>query len=125
MLAQGRSQADTRCMHPGAAVMSQNPTRPVQVRLPEAVDEFLTELAHERGESKTSVVIEALDCLRQQELERRMETGYRELAGERRGESAEPGGPAVEPGSQTTESPREQDQLVRAALEASLPTIPD
>lgn len=80
--------------------MSQTPTRPVQVRLPETVDDFLTELARERGESKTSVVIEALDCLRRQELERRMEAGYRELAGE-------------------------QGAVVRAALTASLPVIPD
>lgn len=80
--------------------MSQMPTRPVQVRLPESVDDFLTELARERGESKTSVVIEALDCLRRQELERRMEAGYRELAGG-------------------------QDAVVRGALTASLPVIPD
>jgi predicted transcriptional regulator len=97
-------------MHAGAAVLSQTPTRPVQVRLPEAVDELLTELARERGESKTSVVIEALECLHRQELERRMETGYRELAGEQAaGEAA--GG--------------EQDQFVRAALDASLPIVPD
>jgi hypothetical protein len=99
--------------------MSQIPTRPVQVRLPENVDDFLSELARERGESKTSVVIDALDCLRQQEIERRMEAGYRELAGELAGEPAGRGGEAAEPGS------REQDQVVRAALEASLPTIPD
>ena len=94
--------------------MSQTPTRPVQVRLPEAVDDLLTELARERGESKTSVVIEALECLRRQELERRMEAGYRELAGE----YAAGDRPAGEPGG-------EQDQLVRAALDASLPTVPD
>jgi hypothetical protein len=97
-------------MPSGAAVLSQTPTRPVQVRLPEAVDELLTELARERGQSKTSVVIEALECLHRQDLERRMEAGYRELAGEQvAGESA--GG--------------EQDEFVRAALDASLPVIPD
>jgi len=48
--------------------LSQTPTRPVQVRLPEAVDELLTELARERGQSKTSVVIEALECLHRQDL---------------------------------------------------------
>ncbi len=89
--------------------MSQTPTRPVQVRLPEAVDDLLTELAHERGESKTSVVIEALECLRRQELERSMEAGYRELAGEQAGEQV--GG--------------ERAEFVRAALDASLPIIPD
>ena len=95
--------------------MSQTPTRPVQVRLPEVVDDFLTELAHERGESKTSVVIEALDCLRQQVLERRMEAGYRELAGEHAGEA---GGTGEQAGG-------EHDAVVRAALAASLPFIPD
>jgi hypothetical protein len=90
--------------------MSQTPTRPVQVRLPEAVDDLLSELARERGESKTSVVIEALECLRRQDLERRMEAGYRELAGERAA-----GMPAG----------GEQDEFVRAALDASLPIIPD
>jgi len=92
-------------MEAGAAVMSKTPTRPVQVRLPEAVDDFLTEVARERGESKTSVVVEALDCLRKQVLERRMEAGYRELAGEQAG--------------------GERGAVVRAALAASLPVIPD
>jgi len=80
--------------------MSRIPTRPVQVRLPEPVDDFLTGLAQERGESKTQIVQEALECLRQQLLERRMEAGYRELSGE-------------------------QSQLVTAGLAASLPAIPD
>jgi predicted transcriptional regulator len=97
-------------MHPGAAVMSQTPTRPVQVRLPKAVDDLLTELARERGESKTSVVIEALECLGRQELERSMEAGYRELAGEQAGGDQADG---------------ERDRFVRAALDASLPIIPD
>jgi hypothetical protein len=79
--------------------MTRTPTRPVQVRLPEPVDDFLTGLAEELGESKTEIVVEALECLRQQLIERRMEAGYRELAGE-------------------------QDQLVAAGLAASLPTIP-
>jgi hypothetical protein len=97
-------------MHAGAAVMSQTPTRPVQVRLPEAVDDLLTQLARERGESKTSVVIEALECLGRQELERRMEAGYRELADEQQADEQAGG---------------ERDQFVRAAVEASLPIIPD
>jgi hypothetical protein len=87
-------------MDPGAAVMSRIPTRPVQVRLPEPVDDFLTGLAQERGESKTQIVQEALECLRQQLLERRMEAGYRELSGE-------------------------QSQLVTAGLAAGLPAVPD
>ena len=80
--------------------MSRTPTRPVQVRLPEPVDDYLSGLATERGESKTQIVVEALECLQQQLLERRMEAGYRELAGE-------------------------QSKLVAAGLVASLPTIPD
>jgi len=80
--------------------MSRTPTRPVQVRLPGPVDDFLTALAHERGESKTQIVQEALECLRQQLLERRMEAGYRDMAGE-------------------------QQQIVEAGLAASLSTIPD
>ncbi len=85
--------------------MSRTPTIPVQVRLPEPVDAFLTGLARERDESKTQIVVEALECVRQQLLERRMEAGYRELAAEG------PGG--------------EYDQLVQAGLAATLPTIPD
>jgi len=80
--------------------MSRMPTRPVQVRLPEPVDAFLAALAEERGETKTEVVVEALECLRQQLIERRMEAGYRDLADEER-------------------------QIVTAGLAASLPTIAD
>ena len=61
---------------------------------------FLTALAEERGETKTEIVVEALECLRRQLIERRMEAGYRDLADEER-------------------------QLVTAGLAASLPTIPD
>lgn len=80
--------------------MSRMPARPVQVRLPEPVDAFLAALAQERGETKTEIVVEALECLRQQLIERRMEAGYRDLADEER-------------------------QLVTAGLAASLPTIAD
>lgn len=44
-----------------------------------------------------------------------METGYRELAGERTAGAPTGGG----------EAGGDQDELVRAALHASLPTIPD
>ena len=80
--------------------MSRTPTRPVQVRLPVAVDEFLTALAGERGESKTQVVVEALECLQQQLLERRMEAGYRALA-------------------------EADTDVVEAALGVALPAVPD
>ncbi len=84
--------------------MSRTPTRPVQVRLPEEVDAFLTTTARQLGESKTEVVIEALACLRRQLVERHMEEGYRELA-------AHPD--------------RESEEYVRASLAATLPTVPD
>ena len=80
--------------------MSRTPTRPVQVRLPEAADALLSGLAHELGRSKTQIVIEALDCLQKQRLERQMEAGYRELADA-------------------------QAQTVIAGLVAGLPAIPD
>ncbi|HTX69159.1 MAG TPA: hypothetical protein VMH50_08430 [Thermoleophilia bacterium] len=80
--------------------MSRTPTRAVQVRLPLDADEFLTALALARGESKTKVVVEALACLREQLVERRMEAGYRELAGE-------------------------DEALVRAAVDATLSILPD
>ena len=80
--------------------MSRTPTRPVQVRLPEATDALLTGLTKELGMSKTQIVIEALDCLQKQRLERQMEAGYRELA-------------------------NAQAQIVRAGLAAGLPAIPD
>ncbi len=81
-------------------LMSRTPTRPVQVRLPVAADDFLEALAAERGESKTQVVVEALECLRRQLLEDRMKAGYRALA--------------------------EADaEIVEAALDAALPALPD
>jgi len=94
------SSPDTPPMDPGAAVMSRTPTRPVQVRLPEAADSFLSGLAHELGTTKTQIVIEALECLRKQRLERQMEAGYRELADG-------------------------QAQIVEAGLAAGLPAVPD
>ena len=92
--------------------MSRTRTRPVQVRLPEAIDDFLTGLARDQGESKTQIVVEALECLQKQLVERRMEAGYRELAGEHAGAPA-------------GDEAGEQEQLVRAGLDATLPTIPD
>ena len=54
-------------------------TTPVQVRLPDPVNEFLAELAGERHESKTQVVIEALELLRDHLLAQRLEQGYRAI----------------------------------------------
>jgi predicted transcriptional regulator len=54
-------------------------TTPVQVRLPDPVNEFLAGLAAERHESKTQIVVEALDLLRDHLREAQMEAGYREI----------------------------------------------
>lgn len=56
-------------------------TTPVQVRLPDPVNEFLARLAAERHESKTQIVIEALELLRDHLLAHRLEQGYREIGG--------------------------------------------
>ena len=56
-------------------------TTPVQVRLPDAVNEFLAGLAAERHEGKTQIVIEALELLRDHLLAQRLEQGYREIGG--------------------------------------------
>jgi len=80
--------------------MSHKSTRLVQLRLPEASDAHLSALARELGKTKTQIVIEALDCLRRQRLERQMEAGYRELADA-------------------------QAPIVRVGLTAGLPPVPD
>jgi hypothetical protein len=54
-------------------------TTAVQVRLPATVNDFLARLAAERHESKTQIVVEALDLLRDHLLEGRMAAGYREI----------------------------------------------
>ena len=86
--------------------MPRTPTTPVQVRLPLASSELLTEMARERGESKTRVVIAALSCLRDRDVARQMEAGYRELAGE----------PAAS---------ADTAAIVAAGLSAGLDAIPD
>jgi predicted transcriptional regulator len=54
-------------------------TTPVQVRLPDRVNDFLNELAAVRQESKTQIVVEALDLLRDRLLAQQMEAGYRRI----------------------------------------------
>jgi predicted transcriptional regulator len=54
-------------------------TTPVQVRLPDRVNDFLNELAAARKESKTQIVVEALDLLRDRLLAQQMEAGYRRI----------------------------------------------
>ena len=59
--------------------MPRHAITPVQVRLPDTVNAFLTQLAAERHESKTQIVIEALGLLREHLLAQRLEQGYREI----------------------------------------------
>ncbi len=66
-------------MNNGVATMPRVTTTPVQVRLPDTVNEFLTRLAAERHDSKTQIVVEALELLRAHLLEGQMEEGYREI----------------------------------------------
>jgi len=73
--------------------------KPVQVRLPGWARDFVTEQARERRQTKSDVVIEALDCLRERQVEALMEEGYRAL-----GDS--------------------QHDVVAAGLGAALPAIP-
>ena len=54
-------------------------TTPVQVRLPDSANAFLTQLAAERHESKTQIVIEALELLRDHLLAERMARGYADV----------------------------------------------
>ena len=54
-------------------------TTPVQVRLPDRVNDFLNELAAVRQESKTQIVVEARDLLRDRLLAQQMEAGYRRI----------------------------------------------
>jgi hypothetical protein len=64
-----------------AAVM---PNKPATFRLPQWVLDFLESRAEERRASKTEIVVEAVACLRDRELEALMREGYREMAEESR-----------------------------------------
>ena len=55
-------------------------TKPVQFRLPVWAREFLEEQSRQAGSTKTEVVVEALECLREREMAALMAEGYRELA---------------------------------------------
>jgi hypothetical protein len=51
----------------------------VTVRLPETLSEYLNARVEQGGETKTQVIISALECLRQREREDLMLQGYREM----------------------------------------------
>ncbi len=55
-------------------------TKPVQFRLPAWAREFLDEQSRRAGSTKTDVVVEALECLREKEVAALMAEGYRDLA---------------------------------------------
>lgn len=60
----------------------------VTVRLPHSVAQYLERRSREFNQTKTQVVIKALDCLRQREFEAVMAEGYAAQAAEAR-EAAE------------------------------------
>lgn len=70
-------------------------TRPAQFRLPEWAYLFVEERSAVTGSTKTEVVLEALECLRQREVEVLMAQGYVERAAQDR-EHAEAGLKAAE-----------------------------
>jgi hypothetical protein len=56
------------------------PSKQTQFRLPPWATEFLERAAEQRKTSKTQVVLDALECLREHEIEQLMAEGY-EAAG--------------------------------------------
>ncbi len=56
------------------------PSKQTQFRLPQWATEYLEQASLQRGTSKTRVVLDALRCLQEHELEELMAEGY-ELAG--------------------------------------------
>jgi hypothetical protein len=60
-------------------------TRPAQFRFPEWAQLFVEERAAATGSTKTEVVLEALECLRQRQVEELMAEGYAARAAESAG----------------------------------------
>lgn len=63
-------------------------SKPAQFRLPPWAHEFLAQEASAANTSKTDVVLEALDCLKQRRFEESMKQGYIEMAAEHRAQAA-------------------------------------
>ncbi|NTU72159.1 MAG: hypothetical protein HGB10_10125 [Coriobacteriia bacterium] len=59
-------------------------TQPAQFRLPQWAHLFVAERAAAAGSTKTEVILEALECLKQRDVERLMAEGYAERAAEDR-----------------------------------------
>jgi uncharacterized protein (DUF1778 family) len=83
----------------GRIVANNAVKRPVQVRLAASAREFLVHTAQERGQTRSDVVAEALECLREQRVQALMEEGYREIGASQRA-------------------------VIEAGLAAALPVIP-
>lgn len=58
------------------AITPRSGTRPVNFRLPEWVIAYLAERAEMRRTTKTQVLVEAVDCLRERERAALMAEGY-------------------------------------------------
>ena len=54
--------------------------RPTQFRLPQAIAQYVEERSTREGTTKTAVVVEAISCLREREMEELMRAGYREMS---------------------------------------------
>ena len=55
-------------------------SRPTQFRLPQAIAQYVEERSAREGTTKTAVVVEAISCLREREMEALMSAGYREMS---------------------------------------------
>ena len=60
---------------------TRQPSKPVQLRLPAWAAEYVDKRAAEGSTTRSGVMIQALECLRQRDREQLMEQGYREMAG--------------------------------------------
>ena len=58
------------------------PNKPANYRLPQWALDFIEREAQERRQTRTQIVIEAIECLRARELAALMREGYREMADE-------------------------------------------
>ncbi|MCE5254052.1 MAG: hypothetical protein LLG45_07605 [Actinomycetia bacterium] len=54
-------------------------TRPFNVRLPVWAGDFVDRRSNETGATKTQVIVEAISCLRAQEVQALMREGYEEM----------------------------------------------
>ncbi len=64
-------------------------SKPSQFRLPVWAQEFLAEESATTGETKTDIVLEALDVLKTRRLEARLREAYEAMAEENRAQAAD------------------------------------